>query len=115
MEKAAPPGEAAPVISKLSLAAFILGLISIAFMPIVVLAAIRIEMIGFVDLMRGIVMPLSGAAVVTGIISANKLPPEDLKSRQLARLGIILGAAAFSLVILFIAAVALFFLPFLWV
>ncbi len=115
MEKAAPPGEAAPVISKLSLAAFILGLISIAFMPIVVLAAIRIEMIGFVDLMRGIVMPLSGAAVVTGIISANKLPPEDLKSRQLARLGIILGAAAFSLVILFIAAVVLFFLPFLWV
>ncbi len=101
-------------VSKLSLIALFLGLASITLLPLAVLAAFKIEMLGLVDLFRTAVLPLSAAAVVVGLIAGSKAPPEDFKNRRLARLGIILGVVTFSLIIIFIAAVAIFFLPFLW-
>ncbi len=101
-------------VSKLSRIAFFLGLGSIMLLPLAVLAAFKIEMLGLVDLLRTIVAPLSAAAAVIGLIAGNKALPEDFINKRRARLGLILGVVSFSLVIAFTIAVAIFFLPFLW-
>ncbi len=101
-------------VSKLSRIALFLGLGSVILLPLAVLAAFKIEILGLVDLLRTIVLPLSAAAFVIGLIAKNKVPPEDYKNRRRARLGVILGALTFSLVIVFTAVMAIFFLPFLW-
>jgi len=97
--------------SKLPLLSLIFGLGSLAGLLISVALALTIEVIGAVSLFRGLVLPLSVAAIFIGVIAANKIPEDDLKNRTQARLGIILGVVTFGLIILGFLAAAVIFIP----
>lgn len=94
---------------KLSLFSLMIGLGSIAGLLISVILAFTVEVIGAVSLFRSLVLPLAVAAIVVGAIAANKAPADDLKSRRQARLGIILGAVTFGIIILIMLAAVLLF------
>lgn len=96
---------------KLSLLSLMIGLGSIAGLLISVILAFTVEVIGAVSLFRGLVLPLAVAAIVVGVIATNKTPADNLKSRRQARLGIILGAVTFGIIILVMLTAVLLFIP----
>lgn len=97
--------------SKLPLFSLMFGVGSIAGLLISIALALTIEVIGAVSLFRGLVLPLSFAAIFIGAIAANKISEDDLKGRTQARVGIILGVVAFGLIILGFLAAAVIFIP----
>lgn len=105
------PGEP---LSKIALASALLGAGSVLALFISVVVAITFEAVGAVSLFRGVVLPLSLAAVVTGLIARSKIPAEERNNRKKASIGLILGIITFGLVLIAIIAVALFFIPLLF-
>lgn len=103
----------APV-SKIALASALLGAGSVLALIISVVIAITIETVGMVSLFRGVVLPLSLAAVVTGLIARSQIPAEERNNRKKASIGLIIGIITFGLVFIVIIAVALFFIPLLF-
>ena len=99
--------------SKIALASLLLGAGSVLAMVLSVVIAVNVETVGAVSLFRGVVLPLSLAAVVTGIIARNKIPAEEKNNRKKASIGLIIGIITFGLVLIAIIAVALFFIPLL--
>ncbi|MDZ4133584.1 MAG: hypothetical protein U1E11_10660 [Dethiobacteria bacterium] len=102
-------------VSKIALASALLGAGSILAMIISVVIAFTIEIVGVVSLFRGVVLPLSLAAVVTGLIARSKIPAEERNNRKKASIGLIVGVITFGLVLIAIIAVALLFIPLLFV
>ena len=100
--------------SKIALASALLGAGSVLALIISVVVAITFEAVGAVSLFRGVVLPLSLAAVVTGLIARSKIPAEERNNRKKASIGLILGIITFGLVLIAIIAVALFFIPLLF-
>ncbi len=108
-------GQSKDVVSKLPQISFWLGLGSLAALIITTAIAISFEVIGAVSLFRGLVFPLSAAAVVVSLIARNRTGPTDQRDRRLATLGLVFGAITFGLVILAGLAVLIIFLPMLGV
>ena len=106
-------GPAAPV-SKIALASLLLGAGSVLALVISVTIAINVESVGAVSLFRGVVLPLSLAAIVTGIIARNKIPVEERNNRNKASIGLIIGIITFGLILIAMIAVALYFIPLLF-
>lgn len=102
-------------VSKIALASALLGAGSVLALIISVVIAITIEMVGVVSLFRGVVLPLSLAAVVTGLLARSKIPVEEINNRKIASVGLIIGIITFGLVLIAIIAVALLFIPLLFV
>lgn len=101
--------------SKLPLVSFYLGLGSIIALILSVVIAVTFEVVGAISLFRSLVLPLSAAAVIVGLIARKQVAENDQKNRQKAALGIIFGGVTFGLVIFVIIAVMLLFLPLLFV
>jgi hypothetical protein len=108
-------GTGPEVVSGLAMASLLLGIGSMAVMLFSVIIAVNIEIVGAVSLFRGLVLPLSAAAVLSGIIARGRLPLSQPKNRRRAALGLIFGAVVLGLVILAIAAVIIIFMPMLFV
>jgi hypothetical protein len=102
-------------VSKIALTSALLGAGSVLALIISVVVAINIEVVGVVSLFRGVVLPLSLAAVVTGLIARSKIPAEERNNRKKASIGLIIGIITFGLVLIAIIAVALLFIPLLFV
>ena len=102
-------------VSKIALASALLGAGSVLALIISVVVAITIEIVGVVSLFRGVVLPLSLAAVVTGLIARSKIPAEERNNRKIASVGLIIGIITFGLVLIAIIAIALLFIPLLFV
>jgi hypothetical protein len=72
------------------------------------------EQIGVINLFRAVVMPLSLAAVVTGLISMNRAAENSETAKQKGRLGLILGLVGLGLTAMIMLLVMLFILPMLF-
>ncbi len=105
--------ESGAPVSKIALASALLGAGSFLALIISVVVAITFETVGAVSLFRGVVLPLSLAAVVTGLVAKSKIPVEESNNRKKASIGLIIGFITFGLVLAIIIAVALFFIPLL--
>jgi hypothetical protein len=98
-------------ISKIALASALFGAGSVLALIISVVIAFTIEAVGMVSLFRGVVLPLSLAAVVTGLIARSKIPIDEKSNRKKASIGLIIGIITFGLVLTIIIVVALLFIP----
>ncbi|MFU8795073.1 MAG: hypothetical protein ACNA7Z_06850 [Dethiobacteria bacterium] len=101
-------------ISKIALVSALFGAGSVLALIISVVIAFTIETVGMVSLFRGVVLPLSLAAVVTGLIARSKIPIDEKNNRKKASIGLVIGIITFGLVITIIITVALFFIPLLF-
>ncbi len=105
--------ESGAPVSKIALASALLGAGSFLALIISVIVAVTVEAVGAVSLFRGVVLPLSLAAVVTGLVARSKIPVEEKNNRKKASIGLIIGFITFGLVLATIIAVALLFIPLL--
>lgn len=98
-------------VSKTANAAFLLGLGSIFSIVISVIVAIYIEVIGAASLFRLIVMPLSLAAIIVGVIARRDDITRGGLYQRKALWGIILGVISLGIIIIAMIIVILIFLP----
>ena len=99
-------GSTAP---RTAIASMYLGIGSVVAMLLAILGGFMIEALGIITLFRSIVIPLSAAAVATGIIARRKIAQEELSGHNTATIGLALGILVLLLMVLTIVAVALFF------
>lgn len=100
-------------VSKTANAAFLLGLGSIFAIIISVVVAIYIEDIGAASLFRVIVMPLSIAAIIVGVISRRDDTDQGGLNQRKALWGIILGGISLGIVVVAMIIVVIIFAPML--
>jgi hypothetical protein len=93
---------------------FYLGIASIITLCLSILVGIAVEAIGIISLFRSIVMPLSFAAIVTGLLARRMISAEKLSGGRMATMGLIFGVVTLCLVILAIVLVMVLFLPLLF-
>ncbi len=97
-----------PSTPKIAKVALYLGIGSMVAMLLSILTGWLIEVIGFVDLFRGIVIPLSIVSIVCGIIARRRIVAEGLEGLRSATTGMILGIITLSLVLIIMVAVFIF-------
>lgn len=90
-------------------AALYLGIGSAAGLVLSVLAGIVFDSLGVVNLFRTIVMPLSLAAIILGLIGRQKAEAEGITGYKQARIGLLLGSITLGLALVSIVLVFLFF------
>lgn len=91
-----------------------LGIASLISVPAAFGFGFFFEQIGIVTLLRALVMPLSLAAVATGLVSKNRAGENNEVAKKNGRLGFILGLVSLGTATLVMLAVMLFFLPLLF-
>lgn len=91
-----------------------LGIASLIAVPVAFGFGFLFEQIGIVTLLRALVMPLSLAAVATGLVSKNRAGENNEVAKKNGRLGFILGLLSLGTAALIMVAVMLFFLPMLF-
>ena len=97
--------------SKTANAAFLLGLGSIISIVFSIVVAIYIEAVGAASLFRLIVLPLSIAAIIVGVIARRDDITHGGLNQRKALWGIILGAISLGIVVLAMIIVVVIFLP----
>ncbi len=100
-------------VSKTANAAFLLGLASIFAIVISVVVAIYIEAIGAASLFRQVVMPLSIAAIIVGVIARRDDTDQGGLNQRKALWGIILAGISLSIVVIAMIVVVIIFAPML--
>ncbi len=103
-----------PFVPKTAIAALYLGIGSISAFLLSILVGWLVESIGISDLFRSIVIPLSLASIVCGIIARRKISAEGHKGHRTATTGMIMGIISLSMVIVFMVVVFIFFIPMLF-
>ncbi len=99
--------------SKTANTAFLLGLGSLFAIVISVIVAIYVEAIGAASLFRGIVMPLSIAAIIVGVIARRDDTAQGGLNQRKALWGIILGGISLGIVVIAMIIVVIIFAPML--
>ncbi len=113
MSVKAPAGDGST--PKIAKAALYLGIGSLAALVLSIIGGFMVESFGIINLFRSIVMPLSLAAIFSGLIARKKIAEEGLLGHRAAALGLLLGIITLVLVIFTIIGVAALFLPLLFV
>ncbi len=91
-----------------------LGIAGLIAVPAAFGLGFLFRQIGIVTFLRSMVMPLSLAAVVTGLLSMNRAGKNCEIVKKNGRLGFILGSVGLAATALIMTAVMLFFLPMLF-
>lgn len=91
-----------------------LGIAGLIAVPVAIGLGFLFEQIGIITLLRSLVMPLSLAAVATGLISMNRAGENCETAKKNGRLGFILGLLSLGLAALIMVAAMIFFLPLLF-
>jgi hypothetical protein len=94
---------------KTAVASLILGIAAVVVLAGAVVAGIKIEILGVASLLRGLVIPVSIAAVVVGVIARRRIAAEGLPGHRTATAGLVLGVIVLVISVLFIVIVAAFF------
>jgi hypothetical protein len=94
---------------KTAVASLILGIAAFVLMVGAVAVGILVEVIGILSLLRGVVIPVSVAAVIFGIVARRSICAEGLQGKRAATTGLVLGSTVLIVSVLFSVLTALFF------
>ena len=93
---------------------YYLGIGSVAAMLLSVLAGFLVESVGILNLFRGIVFPMSVAAIIFGVIARRDIAAEGESDWKKATAGLIMGIVVLASGIMIMITVAILFLPMLF-
>ena len=91
-----------------------LGIAGLIAVPAAFAFGFIFEQVGIITLLRSLVMPLSLAAVATGLVSKNRAGENNEAAKKNGRIGFILGLVSLGTAALIMVAVMFFFLPLLF-
>ncbi len=98
---------------KTAAASLLLGIGSLIAMVLAIVIGIKVEDIGILSLFRGLVLPISVAAIVLGFLALRKITAEGLEGQRIATIGIVLGGITLVLISIAVVAAIAFFAPWL--
>ncbi len=101
----------APKIAKV---AFCLGAGSLVAMVLSTIGGFMAGSLGIISLLRSIVVPLSLAAILLGLVARKKIAEDGLDGHREAAAGLLLGIITLVLVVVLRILVAIIFLPMLF-